>query len=68
MYKTANKVSQEGVLSPSIFATQHISTKYTISITDNISDVFIYDEVLMILENAEEQDEVVFNIASYGGS
>lgn len=67
MYKTANKMSQEGVLSPSIFATQHISTKYTISITDNISDVFIYDEVLMILENAEEQDEVVFNIASYGG-
>lgn len=67
MRKQANKITQEGVYSPSIFATQHVSTKYTIGITDSISDNFIYDEVMMVLENAEEQDEIVFNIASYGG-
>lgn len=65
--KQSNKVTQEGVYSPSIFATQQIAMKYTIGITDSISDNFIYDEVMMVLENAEEQDEIVFNIASYGG-
>ena len=67
MVKQANKVSQEGVIAPSIYAVAQTAMKYTVSITDNISDVFIYDEVLMLLENAEEQDEVVFTIASYGG-
>ena len=67
MIKQANKVSQEGVISPSIYAVAQTAMKYTVSITDNISDVFIYDEVLMLLENAEEQDEIVFTIASYGG-
>lgn len=65
--KTANKMSTEGVLSPSIFAVPQTIMRYTISITDNISDTFIYDEVLAVLENAEEQDEIIFNIASYGG-
>lgn len=65
--KVNSKKSQDGVSEPSIFAVQEVATKYTVSITDNISDVFIYDEVLMLLENAEEQDEIVFNIASYGG-
>lgn len=65
--KTANKMSTEGVLSPSIFAVAQTTMRYTISITDNISDTFIYDEVLAVLENAEEQDEIIFNIASYGG-
>lgn len=65
--KTANKITNEGVYSPTIFVSQQTTNKYTISITDNISDTFIYDEVLMVLENAEENDEVVFNIASYGG-
>lgn len=65
--KVNSKKSQDGVSEPSIFAVQEVATKYTVSITDNISDVFIYDEVLMLLENAEERDEIVFNIASYGG-
>ena len=65
--KVNSKKSQDGVSEPSIFAVQEVATKCTVSITDNISDVFIYDEVLMLLENAEEQDEIVFNIASYGG-
>lgn len=67
MKANTRNISQEGVLSPSIFAVPQTSMKYTVSITDNISDVFIYDEVLMLLENAEEQDEIVFTIASYGG-
>ena len=65
--KEANKMSQEGVFSPSIYGIPKTSMRYVVSITDNISDVFIYDEVLMLLETAEEQDEIVFNIASYGG-
>ena len=65
--KVNNKTSQEGVSAPSIFAVEDSRMIYTVSITDNISDVFIYDEVLMLLENAEENDEIVFNIASYGG-
>lgn len=65
--KEANKMSQDGVLSPSIYGIPQTSMRYVVSITDNISDVFIYDEVLMLLETAEEQDEIVFNIASYGG-
>ena len=65
--KVNNKTSQEGVSAPSIFAVEDSRMIYTVSITDNISDVFIYDEVLMLLENAEENDEIIFNIASYGG-
>ena len=65
--KASNKTSQEGVSAPSIFAVEDSRMIYTVSITDNISDVFIYDEVLMLLENAEENDEIIFNIASYGG-
>jgi ATP-dependent protease ClpP protease subunit len=65
--KQLNTVSQEGVFSPNIYAIPQTSVRYCISITDSISDVFIYDEVLAILDNAEEQDEVVFTIASYGG-
>ena len=65
--KVNNKTSQEGVSAPSIFAVEYSRMIYTVSITDNISDVFIYDEVLMLLENAEENDEIIFNIASYGG-
>lgn len=65
--KQLNTVSQEGVFSPNIYAIPKTSMKYCISITDSISDVFIYDEVLAILDNAEEDDEVVFTIASYGG-
>ncbi|QXM18473.1 putative ATP-dependent Clp protease [Acinetobacter phage Phab24] len=65
--KQLNTVSQEGVFSPNIYAIPKTSMKYCISITDNISDVFIYDEVLAILDNAEEGDEVIFTIASYGG-
>ena len=65
--KVSNKTSQEGVSAPSIFAVEDSRMIYTVSITDNISDVFIYDEVLMLLENAEENDEIIFNIASYGG-
>ena len=59
-----NTVSQEGVSAPSIFAVEDSRMIYTVSITDNISDVFIYDEVLMLLENAEENDEIIFNISS----
>ena len=66
-FKQMNKVSQDGVSSPNIFTVEETSTKYTVSITDHISDVFIYDELLMLLENAESQDEVILNIASYGG-
>ena len=62
--KVDNKTSQEGVSAPSIFAVEDSRMIYTVSITDNISDVFIYDEVLMLLENAEENDEIIFNIAS----
>ena len=65
--KFNSKTSQDGVSSPSIFAVEDSRMIYTVSITDNISDVFIYDEVLMLLENAEENDEIIFNIASYGG-
>ena len=65
--KVNSKTSQEGVSAPSIFAVEDSRMIYTVSITDNISDVFIYDEVLMLLENAEENDEIIFNIASYGG-
>ena len=65
--KVNNRTSQEGVSAPSIFAVEDSRMIYTVSITDNISDVFIYDEVLMLLENAEENDEIIFNIASYGG-
>ena len=65
--KQLNTVSQEGVFSPNIYTIPQTSVRYCISITDSISDVFIYDEVLAILDNAEEQDEVVFTIASYGG-
>lgn len=66
-FKQMNTISQEGVSSPNIFAVEETSTKYTVSITDHISDVFIYDELLMLLENAEPQDEIILNIASYGG-
>ena len=65
--KQLNTVSQEGVFSPNIYAIPQTYMRYCISITDSISDVFIYDEVLAILDNAEDQDEVVFTIASYGG-
>ena len=65
--KFNSKTSQDGVSSPSIFAVEDSRMICTVSITDNISDVFIYDEVLMLLENAEENDEIIFNIASYGG-
>ena len=65
--KVNSKTSQDGVSSPSTFAVEDSRMIYTVSITDNISDVFIYDEVLMLLENAEENDEIIFNIASYGG-
>ena len=65
--KVNSKTSQDGVSAPSIFAVEDSRMIYTVSITDNISDVFIYDEVLMLLENAEENDEIIFNIASYGG-
>ena len=52
--KFNSKTSQDGVSSPSIFAVEDSRMICTVSITDNISDVFIYDEVLMLLENAEE--------------
>lgn len=52
---------------PSIYGTQLDATRYIISITDDVNSPHLYDEVVALLSTASENDEIVFNINSYGG-
>lgn len=64
---TKNGIYDSESTKPTIFATPLGGTKYVVNITDDIDSPSTYDEVIALLSSATEQDEIVFNINSYGG-
>lgn len=52
---------------PTIFAAPVEASRYIVNITDDVNLAHFYDEVVALLATATENDEIVFNICSYGG-
>ena len=53
---------------PSIMAIADRGYTYTVNITQDFGDANTFDEVVHLLLNANEQDDIVFNINSCGGN
>lgn len=64
---TRNSIHDGERTNPSIMCSPLGGLKYVISITDDFDKPSVYDEVINVLSIATEQDEIWWNIASYGG-
>lgn len=65
--RTQNGIGDIFPREPSIFAQQNSGVKYTVNITDDFDRPSTFDQLVALLGSATEEDEIIFNINSYGG-